>query len=115
MYMMWRMVKDMVPFLSSDFTSSYKHFKDALTGKINNKTREETCFRYTDEILGPLMGAVFIRHAFSVGDKAEVEEMMKLIIKGFEQNSEEVPWISEQTIKSVKEKVKFTLVWIFLI
>eukprot|EP00794_Sanderia_malayensis_P011002 gene11002-12165_t len=103
-YMMWRMVKDMVPFLSSNFTNSYQRFKNHLTGKTHNKSREEICFRYTDEILGPLVGGLFIRHEFSVGDKNEVEEMMKLIIEAFEDNAETVPWISGQTIKAVKEK-----------
>ena len=103
--MMWRMVKDMVPFLSHNFTNAYKSFKDKLTGKGQNKTREEICFRYTDEILGPLVGGLFIRHEFTVADKKEVEEMMQLIIKAFEKNSESVPWISGQTIKAVKEKV----------
>lgn len=100
------MVKDMVPFLSTSFTTSYKAFKERLTGKGQHKSREETCFRYTDEILGPLVGGLFIRHLFSVGDKKEVEEMMQLIIKAFEKNSETVPWISGQTIKAVKEKVR---------
>ena len=104
-YMMWRMVKDMVPFLSHPFTTSYQHFKNRLTGKSHKKTREETCFRYTDEILGPLVGGLFIRHEFSVGDKKEVEEMMRLIIESFEDNAGNVEWISGQTIKAVREKV----------
>jgi len=103
-YMIWRMVKDMVPFLSSDFTKQYNKFRENLTDVSNTKTREETCFKYTDEILGPLVGALFIRTAFSQNDKAEVEEMMELIVKAFEENAEEVDWISKQTIQSVKEK-----------
>merc|ERR1719494_853153 len=103
-YMVWRMVKDMVPFMSSHFTKEYNNFRSTLTGSSNNKTREEICFKYTDEILGPLVGALFIRHAFSVNDKMEVEEMMRLIIKAFEANVEEVDWIDGQTIKAVREK-----------
>lgn len=103
-YMAWRMVKDMVPFLGSDFTKQYNAFKTELTGVANNKTREEICFKYTDEILGPLVGALFIRYAFSPNDKSEVEEMMELIVKSFERNAETVDWISKQTIKSVREK-----------
>jgi len=103
-YMIWRMVKDMVPFLSSDFTKHYNHFRALLTDVSNTKTREETCFKYTDEILGPLVGALFIRNAFSKEDKNEVEEMMELIVRSFEMNAETVTWISKQTIQSVKEK-----------
>ena len=99
------MVKDMVPFLSSEYTTEYNNFRSFLTDVSNTKTRKETCFKYTDEILGPLVGALFIRTAFSPDDKAEVEEMMELIVKSFEINAETVDWISEQTIQSVKEKV----------
>jgi len=109
-YMMWRMVKDMVPFLSKDFTDAYKSFKEKLTGKGQRKTREETCYRYTDEILGPLVGGLFIRREFTVEDKKEVEEMMQLIIKAFEKNSESVPWISNQTIIAVKQKADAAVV-----
>lgn len=101
----WRMVKDMVPFLSNSFTRYYNEFRTNLTGSASNKTREETCFKYTDEILGPLVGALFIRNAFTPDDKQEVEEMMELIVKAFELNAESVNWISNQTILSVKEKV----------
>jgi len=103
-YMGWRMVKDMVPFLSNSFTRYYNEFRTNLTGSASNKTREETCFKYTDEILGPLVGALFIRNAFTPDDKQEVEEMMELIVKAFELNAESVNWISNQTILSVKEK-----------
>jgi len=109
-YMVWRMVKDMVPFMSSEFTKSYNGFRSTLTGASNNKTREEICFKYTDEILGPLVGALFIRHAFTMNDKQEVEEMMRLIIEEFEKNVAEVDWISGQTIKSVKEKADSAVV-----
>lgn len=94
----------MVPFLSTEFTKAYNMFRTTLTGAASNKTREEICFKYTDEILGPLVGALFIRHAFSVNDKQEAEEMMRLIINAFEDNVSKVPWISQQTIKSVREK-----------
>ncbi|XP_065645197.1 endothelin-converting enzyme 2 isoform X2 [Hydra vulgaris] len=109
-YMAWRMVKDMVPFLSEDFTNAYNKFRSELTGSTIIKSREDICYKYTDEILGPLMGALFIRNKFSPEDKSEVEEMMHLIIKAFERNAETVDWISQQTIKSVKEKAEAAVI-----
>jgi len=49
---MWRMVKDMVPFLGKDFYSLNNKFRQDLTGVAHNKPRNEICFKYTDEILG---------------------------------------------------------------
>ena len=37
---------------------------------------------------------------------------MHLIIKAFERNAETVDWISQQTIKSVKEKVTIFVIFI---
>ena len=103
---MWHMVKDMVPFLSKDFTDLHTKFRFDLTNVKHDKTRKEVCFKYTDEILGPLVGALFIRYGFCLEDKKEVEEMMDLIVKEFIEDVEEVDWISEKTLKAIKRKVK---------
>lgn len=104
--MMWKMVKDMVPFLSEEFTKRNNKFRYALTGVSHKKPRRELCFKYTDEILGPIVGALFIRYAFCLADKQEVEEMMRLIVEEFITNiDEDVDWVSEQTKKAIEKKV----------
>ena len=102
------MVKDMVPFLSEEFTKRNNKFRLELTGVSHKKQRKELCFKYTDEILGPLVGALFIRYAFCLADKQEVEEMMKLIVEEFITNiDKDVEWISEHTKKAIEKKVNF--------
>jgi len=41
-----------------------------------------------------------------LADKDEVEEMMRLIIKEFIDNTEHVDWISPKTLAAIKKKVK---------
>jgi len=103
-YMIWHMVKDMVPFLSQDFTDLHTKFRKDLTGVSHKKPRNEMCFKYTDEILGPLVGALFIRYAFCMADKEEVEEMMDLIVAEFVDNAQHIDWVSEKTLKAIEKK-----------
>lgn len=71
-YMVWRSIKDSVPLLSDKFRAVHQEYKRKLLGTKTNKTREEVCFSYTNNILGPMLGALFIRNAFGPDSKEKV-------------------------------------------
>ena len=71
-YIIWRAIKDQVPLLSRPFRAVHDEFRKRLLGSKSNKTREATCFSYTNNVLGPMLGAVFIRNAFSPESKQKV-------------------------------------------
>ena len=73
-YIIWRAIKDQVPLLSRPFRAVHDEFRKRLLGSKSNKTREATCFSYTNNVLGPMLGAVFIRNAFSPESKQKVQE-----------------------------------------
>ena len=73
-YIIWRAIKDQVPLLSRPFRAVHDEFRKRLIGSKSNKTREATCFSYTNNVLGPMLGAVFIRNAFSPESKRKVYE-----------------------------------------
>ena len=70
--MVWRSIKDSVPLLSNKFRAVHQEFKRRLLGNKTNKTREDVCFSYTNNILGPMLGALFIRNAFGPESKEKV-------------------------------------------
>ena len=73
-YMVWRSIKDSVPLLSDKFRAVHQKFKRRLLGTKTNKTREDVCFSYTNNILGPMLGALFIRNAFGPDSKEKVKK-----------------------------------------
>ncbi|XP_074634460.1 endothelin-converting enzyme homolog isoform X1 [Acropora palmata] len=103
-YVIWRSIKDSVPLLSKRFRDVHQMFKRRLLGSKSKKTREEVCFSYTNNILGPMLGAVFIRNAFKPESKEKVEVMMEGIIKAFKDRVSGVGWIDNQTVQAVREK-----------
>ena len=64
--------------LSRPFRAVHDEFRKRLLGSKSNKTREATCFSYTNNVLGPMLGAVFIRNAFSPESKQKVYERVPL-------------------------------------
>ncbi|CAH3175027.1 unnamed protein product [Porites lobata] len=103
-YIIWRAIKDQVPLLSRPFRAVHDEFRKRLLGSKSNKTREATCFSYTNNVLGPMLGAVFIRNAFSPESKQKVEVMMEGIIQAFLDRVSGVGWIDNQTVEAVREK-----------
>lgn len=80
-YVIWRSIKDSVPLLSKRFRDVHQMFKKRLLGSKSKKNREEICFSYTNNILGPMLGAVFIRNAFKPESKEKVLSRFLLDIR----------------------------------
>lgn len=108
-YMVWRSIKDVVPLLSKEFRAVHQKFKVKLLGSKRNKTRADICFSYTNNILGPMLGALFIRSAFGPSSKEKVEVMMEGIIRAFKDRVAGVGWIDNQTVQAVREKADAAL------
>ena len=71
-YMVWRTLKEVVPLLDRRFRKTYYRFKEKIQGPTAAKPRRKICFGYTDNILGPLLGSLFVRKAFSPESKVKV-------------------------------------------
>jgi predicted metalloendopeptidase len=70
--MVWRTLKEVVPLLDRRFRKTYYKFKEKIQGSATVKPRRKICFSYTDNILGPILGSLFVRKAFSPESKAKV-------------------------------------------
>ena len=70
--MVWRTLKEVVPLLDRHFRKTYYKFKEKIQGPTAVKPRRRICFGYTDNILGPLLGSLFVRKAFSPESKMKV-------------------------------------------
>lgn len=77
--MVWRTLKEVVPLLDHRFRKTYYKFKEKIQGPTAEKSRRKICFSYTDKILGPILGSLFVRKAFSAESKAKVWLMIKYI------------------------------------
>ena len=70
--MVWRAIKDLVPLLNAEFRNIHMTFKRKLLGIKKSKPRWKQCFGYTNSILGPLVGALFVRNDFSKQEQNKV-------------------------------------------
>lgn len=77
--MIWRSLKEVVPLLDGRFRKTYYKFKEKIQGPNAQKPRRKTCYSYTDNILGPLLGSLFVRKAFSPESKSKVHLAVNLV------------------------------------
>ena len=66
-------MKKFVPHLSKQFREAREEFKERLLGrKSNAEARGKVCLGYTNALLGPMLGGLFIRTAFRPKSKKKV-------------------------------------------
>ena len=71
-YIVWTAMKKFVPHLSKQFREARQEFKERLLGTKSNETREKVCFGFANELIGSMLGGLFIRTAFRPKSKEKV-------------------------------------------
>ncbi len=60
-YIVWSVIQDEVPYLSSKFLKARMHYKEKILGSKGLRKRWKTCVSYTNEYLGEILGALYIK------------------------------------------------------
>ena len=58
---MWSVIQDEVPYLSKKFLKARMHYKEKILGSKGLRKRWKTCVSYTNEYLGEILGALYIK------------------------------------------------------
>ena len=60
-YIVWSIIQDEVPYLSKKFLKARMHYKEKILGSKGLRKRWKTCVSYTNEYLGEILGALYIK------------------------------------------------------
>ena len=60
-YIVWSVIQDEVPYLSGRFLEARMHYKEKILGSKGLRKRWKTCVSYTNEYLGEILGALYIK------------------------------------------------------
>eukprot|EP00794_Sanderia_malayensis_P007305 gene7305-8121_t len=103
-YIVWSIIQDEVPYLSSKFLTARMHYKEKILGSKGMRKRWKTCVSYTNEYLGEILGALYINQRPNQKYKNIAEDMIKKIRAAFKDNVKTLDWMDEKTKKAVEEK-----------
>ncbi|XP_039250644.2 endothelin-converting enzyme-like 1 isoform X1 [Styela clava] len=96
-YMMWRSVVTKANFLSTPFRKAMLEFSTALLGPRQERPLWRECLGKVNKHFGAATGAMFVREAFPVESKRNIEGMVKNIKDAFRRNLGNVKWMDDNT------------------
>jgi endothelin-converting enzyme len=107
-YFEWRLFATWITRLYKDYTVPYRRFKNVLGGRDPDvrPERYRQCVQETDELLGHLLGGVFIQRKFTPNDKKVGDQVIQDIRKIFQENMKNLDWMSEEAKKIAAQKGK---------
>lgn len=68
-YIVWSVIQDEVPYLSKKFLKARMHYKEKILGSKGLRKRWKTCVSYTNEYLGEILGALYIKQRHNKSEK----------------------------------------------
>ncbi|XP_026571568.1 endothelin-converting enzyme 1 isoform X1 [Pseudonaja textilis] len=104
-YMIWHLVRKGAIFLDQRFRDAEQKFVEVIYGsKKACVPRWKHCIVDTDNSLGFVLGAMFVRTNFAEDSRAVAEEMIVEIKMALEESLASLGWMDEETRRSAREK-----------
>ncbi|HEV2104264.1 MAG TPA: M13 family metallopeptidase [Candidatus Eisenbacteria bacterium] len=104
-YLRWKVVDDAAPLLSSKFVDEDFHFRQVLSGVKEMQPRWKRCTAATDRDLGELLGAEYVKVAFTPADKARMLTMVHNLEAALAERLKTLPWMSDPTRVQAEAKL----------
>ncbi|CCQ10334.1 putative peptidase M13 family protein [Pseudoalteromonas luteoviolacea B = ATCC 29581] len=109
-YLAFHLVNDYAELLDPDMVDLNFHFyATTLRGVKEQSPLWKKAADASNEVLGELLGKIYVKDYFPPEAKARMEELVANLIKGFDQAIDGLEWMSAETKVAAKEKLnKFT-------
>lgn len=104
-YLEWNVIKNAAPYLSSDFVKTDFEFKRALTGQKQIQPRWQRGSKLTDNMLGELIGQLYVRKYFNEAAKRRMLDLVKNVQETFAKRIQRLTWMSDTTKVKALEKL----------
>ncbi|XP_039223530.1 endothelin-converting enzyme 1 isoform X1 [Crotalus tigris] len=104
-YMIWHLVRKGASFLDQRFQEAGEKFLEVMYGsKKTCLPRWKYCISDTDNSLGFVLGAMFVKATFAEDSRAVAEEMILEIKRALEESLASLVWMDDETKRSAREK-----------
>lgn len=106
-YLIWRLIKSRVTYLSEKYRNYYQEYRKVLSGTSIPRPRFRDCVSYATNSMGLAVGHMFVAKAFDEDAKHMVLEMIAELKKAFNEQLNELDWMDEQTKEVAREKNEY--------
>ena len=96
-YLKVRVLFDAAPTLSGAYLREWFALRQALTGTTEILPRWKRCISETDDALGEILGAEYVKKAFTPEDKQRMLTMVTNLEEALGERMQAAPWMSDST------------------
>ncbi len=105
-YLIYHLVSDYAPYLSSDFDSvDFEFYSKTLAGIDEEESRDKRGIELVNDILGMMFGKLYVERYFPPIAKSRMETLVQNIIKSYDKSIDEITWMSDTTKEAAREKL----------
>ncbi|XP_076028904.1 M13 family metallopeptidase neprilysin 2 isoform X2 [Oratosquilla oratoria] len=105
-YLLWRVTKSTVAFLSEDIRDLQFQYSKKLTGKAVRESRWKECMGAVSGSLSHAVGSLYARSFFKKNAKAAADEMVSYIRNEFDHILNNIDWMDDKTREKALNKSK---------
>ncbi|WP_159022368.1 M13 family metallopeptidase [Formosa sp. L2A11] len=110
-YLRWSAFNRAAGLLSSDIElADWEFYNKTLRGEKKQRPSNERALQTVNGTIGEALGKLYVDKKFPPEAKVKAEEMIKNVIKAFENRISVLPWMSEDTKTKAIEKLKATTI-----
>jgi predicted metalloendopeptidase len=109
-YFRWQLIKSYAPYLSKPYVEeNFAFYGKTLRGIQENRPRWKRAVEAVESSLGESLGKIYVARHFPPEHKARMEELVRNLVKAYEQSIRSLEWMSETTKQQALVKLaKFT-------
>jgi putative endopeptidase len=105
-YLRWNIIRNAAPYLSSPFVNADFEFNKAMTGQKQPTPRYERVSGLIDQLLGDLLGQLYVEKYFKPEAKVYMVNMVDNIESTFAERIKRLDWMSDETKQKALQKLK---------
>jgi len=98
LWLQWQLINSMAPYLSSAFVNDrFAFYGTKLTGQPEMRARWKRGVQLVESTLGEAVGKIYVDRHFPPAAKAQMDELVKWLIKAYEVSIKDLAWMTEET------------------
>jgi putative endopeptidase len=104
-YLQWNLLRNSSAYLSKPFVDANFAYAQAMSGQKVQTPRWQRMSSLTDNVIGELLGQLYVEKHFKPAAKARMDEMIKNLVKAYEIRINKLDWMSDVTKKKALDKL----------
>ena len=105
-WMLWNAISTFSPYLHEELVQAhFDFFGTTLSGTPSMRKRWKRGVSFVESVMGEAVGALYVQKHFPPESKAQMDELVQMLLDAYRVSITELSWMGEETKKKALEKL----------